>query len=92
MSTLFTNSGESEDVVGIRKKMQAQKDPETGKPLYGAAYAISLMLFYAFALQCMSTMAVLKKETGSWKWPIGLFFLYGFAAYVSAFLAYTALQ
>lgn len=92
MSTLFTNSGELEDVVGIRKKMQAQKDPTTGKPLYGAAYAISLMLFYAFALQCMSTMAVLKKETGSWKWPIGLFVLYGFAAYLSAFLAYTALQ
>ncbi len=92
MSTLFTASGESEDMVGIRKKMQAQKDPQTGKPLYGTPYAISLMLFYAFALQCISTMAVLKKETGSWAWPVALFILYGVAAYLSAFIAYSILS
>ena len=92
MSTLFTQSEGTEDVVGIRKKMQMQKDPDTGKPLYGAAYAISLMLFYAFALQCMSTMAVLKKETGTWIWPFSLFFIYGIAAYVSAFIAFNLLS
>lgn len=92
MSTLFTQANGNEDVVGIRKKMQMQKDAETGAPLYGTAYAISLMLFYAFALQCMSTMAVLKKETGNWIWPVSMFIIYGIAAYLSAFIAYNLLS
>jgi ferrous iron transport protein B len=91
MSTLF-QSNEEEDVVGIRQKMQAQINPATGQEQYTPAYAVSLMLFYAFALQCVSTVAVLKKETGSWKWPIILFALYGFIAYFSAFIAYQSLS
>lgn len=91
MSTLF-QSNEEEDVVGIRQKMQAQLNPATGKAQYTPAYAVSLMLFYAFALQCVSTVAVLKKETGTWKWSIILFTLYGFIAYLSAFIAYQILS
>jgi ferrous iron transport protein B len=91
MSTLF-QSNEEEDVVGIRQKMQAQINPVTGTAQYTPAYAISLMLFYAFALQCVSTVAVLKKETGTWKWSIILFLLYGFIAYFSAFIAYQSLS
>lgn len=89
MSTLFQTN--EENVVGIRAKMQTQINPKTGEPLYGIAYAISLILFYAFALQCVSTMAVLKKETGTWKYSINLFMLYGFIAYVSAYIAYQLL-
>lgn len=88
MSTLFQTGADDENVVGIRKKMQAEINPETGKPAYGIGYAVSLMLFYAFALQCISTMAVLKKETQTWKWSIILFFLYGSIAYLSAFAAF----
>jgi len=88
MSTLFQTGAEDENVIGIRKKMQSEINPETGKPAYGIGYAISLMLFYAFALQCISTMAVLKKETQTWKWSIILFFLYGAIAYLSAFSAF----
>ena len=89
MSTLFQTN--EENVVGIRAKMQTQINPKTGEPLYGIAYAISLILFYAFALQCVSTMAVLKKETGTWKYSINLFLLYSFIAYVSAYIAYQLL-
>ncbi len=92
MSTLFQSNSDDEDVMGIRDKMQSQINPATGKPLYGIPYAVSLMLFYAFALQCVSTMAVLKKETHSWKWPILLFVGYGFIAYVSAWIAYNLLS
>lgn len=88
MSTLFQTGANNENVVGIRKKMQAEINPTTGKPAYGIGYAVSLMLFYAFALQCISTMAVLKKETQTWKWSIILFFLYGSIAYLSAFAAF----
>lgn len=86
MSTLFQST--DGNVSGIRARMQKEIDPNTGKPKYGIPYALSLIIFYAFALQCISTMAVMKKETGSWTWPISLFVLYGALAYVSAFLVY----
>jgi ferrous iron transport protein B len=86
MGTLFQSS--EDDESGIRQKMQAQINPKTGKPLYGLPYALSLIVFYAFALQCMSTMAVMKREIGSWNWPIALFFIYGLIAYLGAYITY----
>lgn len=86
MATLFQSN--EEDESGIRHKMQSQINPKTGKPLYGLPYALSLIVFYAFALQCMSTMAVMKREIGSWHWPIALFFIYGLIAYVGAYFTF----
>jgi ferrous iron transport protein B len=86
MATLFQST--EEDETGIRQKMQAQINPKTGKPLYGLPYALSLIVFYAFALQCMSTMAVMKREIGSWTWPIALFFIYGLIAYIGAYAVF----
>jgi ferrous iron transport protein B len=86
MGTLFQS--EEDDTQGIRDKMQAEINPETGKPLYGIPYALSLIVFYAFALQCMSTMAVMKRETGSWKWPIIQFVAFGLIAYIGAFIVF----
>jgi len=86
MATLFQSN--EEDESGIRQKMQAQINPKTGKPLYGLPYALSLIVFYAFALQCMSTMAVMKREIGTWHWPIALFFIYGLIAYVGSYATF----
>ena len=86
MATLFQSSEDT--TQGIIEKMQAVKNPKTGKPLYGLPYALSLIVFYAFALQCMSTMAVMKRETGSWTWPIALFLIYGVIAYIGAYVVY----
>jgi ferrous iron transport protein B len=60
----------------------------TDKPLYDFATCMSLLLFYAFAMQCMSTLAVVYRETRSWKWPIIQFFFMSLLAYVSAFVAF----
>lgn len=87
MSTLF-NSEDSENLDGIRQKMLKAKNPDTGKPLYGAPYAFSLIIFYAFALQCMSTLAVMKRETGSWRLPIIQFIGFGAIAWLCAFAVY----
>lgn len=87
MSTLFGNSN-GDEIEGIRAKMKSAKNPETGKPLYDLPYALSLIVFYAFALQCMSTLAVMKRETGSWKLPILQFFGYGALAWIAAFVVY----
>lgn len=90
MGTLFRSSGD--DPAGIRETMQRAKNPETGEPLYGTAYALSLMVFYAFALQCMSTMAVMKRETGGWKWPLIQFLAFFALAWLSAFAVFNLCQ
>ena len=87
MNTLFPNNS-GKDIKGIRSKMQSMKNPKTGKPLYGAAYALSLIVFYAFALQCVSTLAVMRRETGGWKWPILQFTLFGTIAYIASFITF----
>jgi len=55
------------------------------------ATGVSLLLFYAFAMQCMSTMAIVKRETGSWKYPLLQFVVMGLLAYVSSLIAYQVL-
>ena len=88
MATLYSvgdeDSGES---LMLREKMRQEKRPD-GRPVYTLAAALSLMIFYVFAMQCMSTLAVVKRETGSWKWPlIQLVYMTGLA-YALSLLTY----
>ncbi len=86
MATIYSIGSEEEST--IKSRMKAEINPETGGPMYTPAVALSLMVFYAFAMQCMSTLAIVKKETNSWKWPmIQLFYMTGLA-YISSFLVY----
>lgn len=70
MNTLFATNAEGDEVSALRQKMAQVKDPVTGRQRYSKKYAISLLFFFAFALQCMSTIAVMKRESGGWKWPV----------------------
>jgi len=73
-------------------RMNAEINNNTGKPAYNFASGISLLLFYAFAMQCMATIGVVRKETGSWKWTlIQTLFMTGLA-YVAALIAYQILK
>lgn len=92
MSTIYSVGVDNEDITTVKEKMRAEKNPQTGKPRYDLATGWSLMLFYAFAMQCMSTMAVVKRETGSWKWPLIQFAFMGLLAYISSFLIYQILS
>ena len=90
MSTIYSVGGT--DNYSIKKKLQSAKNLETGKPFFTTAVGISLMLFYAFAMQCMTTVAVVYRETKGWKWPlIQLFYMTGLA-YISSFIAYNLLS
>jgi ferrous iron transport protein B len=90
MATIY-NTGDPEQTDKLRDVMKADINQRTGKPLFSLASAIALMLFYAFAMQCMSTIAVVKRETGGWKWPIIQFLWMSILAYGSAFAAYQLL-
>ena len=90
LATIYS-VGNSEDETTIKSKMAAEIKPD-GTKIFGFATGISLLLFYAFAMQCVSTLAIVKKETNSWKWPIiQLVFMSGFA-YIVALLAYQFLK
>lgn len=91
MATLYA-VGDAEDGATLRSKMERAINPKTGKPLYSIATAWSLLLFYVFAMQCMSTLAVVKRETKSWKWPMIQFTYMTLMAYFSSLIAYTLLS
>ncbi|MDX2281315.1 MAG: ferrous iron transport protein B [Saprospiraceae bacterium] len=74
--------------VTMRAKMREETFSDNGKPVYTLATALSLLVFYALALQCMSTIAVVKRETGSWKWALFQFTFMSALAYVVAWLVY----
>ncbi|UQD57686.1 ferrous iron transport protein B [Flavobacterium sp. K5-23] len=91
LATIYSVGGSDNDDT-IKNKMAAEINPETGKKIFNFASGISLLLFYAFALQCASTLAITKKETNTWKWPLGqLIFMTGFA-YATALIAYQLLK
>lgn len=76
----------------LLSKMKSEINRNTGKPTYNFATGISLLLFYAFAMQCMATIAIVRKETGSWRWTlIQTAFMTGLA-YFAAFIAYQLLK
>jgi ferrous iron transport protein B len=91
MSTIYSVGGDVDNLDGIRAKMAQEKDPVTGKPVFSVAAVLSLMVFYAFALQCMSTVSVVQSETKSWKWTLVQFLYMTALAYLSSLLVFNLL-
>jgi ferrous iron transport protein B len=91
LATIYSVGG-SENETTIKTKMAKETNPETGEKIFNFASGISLLLFYAFALQCISTLAVTKKETNSWKWPLGQLLFMSSFAYIIALIAYQLLK
>lgn len=88
MATIYS-SGDSENTETLREKLIAEKNFETQQPSYSNAVCWSLLVFYVFAMQCMSTLATTYRETKHWKWPaIQLVFMTGLA-YLSSFAIYS---
>lgn len=84
--------GSSDDQVTIKQRLKSEVDPDTGKPRYTLAVGLSLLVFYTFAMQCMSTLAVVKRETKSWRWPLIQLSYMTTLAYVSALIVYQVLK
>jgi ferrous iron transport protein B len=90
MATLYS-VGEDDQGMLLRDKLRSAKK-EDGKPLFTLATGISLMLFYLFAMQCMSTLAITRRETKTWKWPVIQFTYMTTIAYIMSFIAYQLLK
>ena len=88
LATIYSVGNDSEETI---KNRMAADTKANGKPLFDLPTGVSLMLFYAFALQCMSTLAIVKKETNGWKWPMIQLFSMTLIAYLSALAVYQIL-
>lgn len=87
MATIYS-VGNEDDTRKLHDKMRSDIDPQAGKPVFSMAVALSLIIFYVFAMQCMSTLAVVYRETGAWKWPIIQFVYMSALAYFSALIVF----
>lgn len=91
MATIYS-VGNSDNTQTLREKMQAEVNTVTGLPQFSVAVGFSLMIFYAFAMQCMSTLAIVYRETKHWKWPVIQFLFMSALAYISSFVVYQLLK
>jgi ferrous iron transport protein B len=88
MATVYNLSDAEENPVSLRRTLRSAVNSETGLPSYSPLIAVSLMVFFVLACQCMSTVAVVKRETNSWKWPLFMVLLMNALAWGSSFLVY----
>ncbi|WP_185871558.1 ferrous iron transport protein B [Blattabacterium cuenoti] len=76
----------------LKEKMKKEVYPITKKPIYNLATGTSLLFFYAFSMQCISTLSIIRKETRSWKWPIIQFIFMTFLSYIVSLFTYQILK
>ena len=91
LATIYSVGSHSDEDDTIKNRMAAEINFD-GSKVFNFSTGISLLLFYAFAMQCVSTLAIVKKETNSWKWPIIQLVLMSGFAYITALLAYQFLK
>jgi ferrous iron transport protein B len=92
LATIYSVGSDDENNSTIKEKMASEINPETGKKLFDFPVGMSLLVFYVFAMQCMSTLAIVRRETNSWTWPAVQFVYMGALAYLSSFIAYQLLS
>jgi ferrous iron transport protein B len=94
MSTMgiLYSMGDDAENEAIVEQMRADINPTTGKPFYSVAVSFSVLMFYMFAMQCMSTVATVYRETKSWKWPLAQFVFMTLLAYGASFVAFQLLK
>mgnify|MGYP003630647665 FL=1 len=92
LATIYSVESDDDDTTTIKQRMASEINPTTGKKRFNFPVGMSLLVFYAFAMQCMATLAIVKRETKSWKWPLIQLFGMGALAYLSSFIVFQILS
>ena len=87
LGTIFSLGAVEAEDTGLQAKLQSATDKD-GNKLFGLATGLSVMVFFALCCQCAATLAVMRRETNSWKWPIASFVYMTGLAYVCALATY----
>lgn len=90
LGTIYNIENADEESSTLREQLQHDKDPVTGAPTFTLLTAICIMVYYVLAMQCLSTVAVVKRETNGWKWPALQFVYMTLLAYAGTFITYRA--
>lgn len=88
LATIYNVEAADETSVDLRKALRSEVNPETGKPRYSSLIAISLMVFFVLACQCMATVATVRRETNSWRWPLFMIAYMTLLAYWGSFVVF----
>ncbi len=88
VSTIYNIQNADENTVSLRDQMQKDIDPATGRPRFNTLTAICVMVYYVLAMQCMSTLALMRRETNGWKWPLFQLGYMTALAYFVTFIVY----
>lgn len=88
LGLVYGMESDDDDPAELRQALREQKDPDTGKPQHTPLSGLALMVFFVYACMCMSTLAVVRRETHGWKWPTFMFVSMTAIAYVAALLVY----
>jgi ferrous iron transport protein B len=91
MATIYSVGEDFEENTALIDRLREERWSDTGLPVYTTASGISLMVFYVYAMQCMATFAVVKRETKSWRWPLLQLVYMGALAYLAAFIIFQLL-
>lgn len=92
LATIYSVEADDENTATIKEKMASEINPDTGGKRFNFPVGMSLLIFYAFAMQCMATLAIVKRETKTWRWPLIQLFGMGLLAYISSFITYQILS
>jgi len=88
LATIYNVENGEEDIVSLSAAMKNDKDPITGENIFTPLVALSLMVFYVYAAQCMATFAIVKRETNTWKWPLIMIVYMTSLAYFGSLIVY----
>jgi ferrous iron transport protein B len=88
LGTIYNMQDGSAGAQSLREQMRSDINPSTGRPLFTSLTGVSLMVFYVLAMQCLSTVAIMRRETNGWKWPAIQFATMTGLAYAAAFIVY----
>ncbi len=88
LATIYQVEGGDENSASLREALRNDRNPQTGRPVYSILTAISLLVFFVLACQCMSTVAVVRRETNSWRWPVIMIVYMTALAYVCSLIVY----
>jgi ferrous iron transport protein B len=88
LATIYNVEGDGKNMVSLSESMKNDINPNTGLPVFSTLVAISLMVFFVYAAQCMATFAIVRHETNSWKWPLIMIAYMTSLAYFASFIVY----
>jgi ferrous iron transport protein B len=92
VATLAQIYAAADESTSLREAVRGDIDPRTGRPVFDAATVASLLVFFVFALQCMSTLAIMRRETNSWRWPVFAFGYMLVLAYSASYATHRAVD